>query len=84
MADIYSLQQAAGTVHRELSFDVDGRFAAYEGVRAEEVDGVLHLVVVLSTRPDAAEHEGESSDTAADGAPVGLDPSVPDVAGGDI
>lgn len=76
MADIYSLQQAAGTVHRELSFDVDGRFATYEGVRAEEVNGVLHLVVVLSTKP---------ADTT--GEPVSVDETTPaepaDPEGGD-
>ncbi len=57
MADIYELQQAAGTLHRELSFDVDGRFATYEGVRAEERDGVLHLVVVLSTAEQTTHDE---------------------------
>ena len=52
MASVYDLQQAAGTVHRELSFDVDGRFVRYVGVSAAEVDGVLHLVVSLSEKAD--------------------------------
>lgn len=84
MADIYSLQQAAGTLHRELSFDVDGRFATYEGVRAEERDGVLHLVVVLSTKSDGDPAGPGNDDQPGEVVPDAEPSPVPDIAGGDL
>ena len=55
MATIYDLQAQAGDLHRELSFDVDGRFARVTGFSGTEVDGVLHLVVSLTTEREDAE-----------------------------
>ena len=62
MPSLYELEQAAGTAHRELSFDVDGRFVHYVGVSVTEGDdGVLHLVVSLTEKsaeePAAADEE---------------------------
>ena len=55
MATIYDLQAAAGNVHRELSFDVDGRFVRYVGVSVTEgSDGVAHMVVALTEKPEEA------------------------------
>lgn len=66
MTTIYELHQAAGHEHIEISFDVDGRFARHTdtGVSVDD-EGVKHIVLSLSTKPQA-EETGEESEVTVD------------------
>lgn len=58
MATAYEFHDATGDEHTELSFDVDGRFATYEGLHVTiDDEGVKHLVVSLSVKGNDAPAE---------------------------